>query len=250
MTTLNRLTIFIPALTGLLGLALPFKAGVSPLNAITDLLGSAWVRGLLAMPMFLVIPIALLQVHRLVAERMTQVEVVLSFMFSAVAVVPILVLSLWGGWEMFHSLLEPWIYRVWVFIVWNLSSWGFAVINLLLLVRNLAKRLPREVTAEVFLLGGYFPNAVCCLVVFYAGAWRLEVGAYLVLATCIGYLIRIVLLLWRRGDDAPRSNAPLGEPAHAPYPNQQASSGDSQWRLTVKSYHLTSGPSIIPGPER
>ncbi len=228
MMTLNRLSVGIPALTGFVALALPFTYGISPLIVIPRYLECGWGCGgiefvFLAVPMFLVIPIALLQVHRLVADRVAPVAVRLSYTFSAAAVLPILVLSVWfvwGGihffWREIHASPERLISGMWLYVVSGLSSWGFAVINLLLLLRNLARRLPREVNAEVFLLGGYLPNAVWCLVDFgFFPGW--EVGAYLVLGTCIGYVFRIAFLLWRRGDDAPRPTALAGEPAHSPH---------------------------------
>jgi hypothetical protein len=186
MTRLNRLTIFIPALTGFVALALPFT-GSDPLFTAIRFLWDPGFRefGFLAAAMFLTIPIAAFQVHRLVADRVAPVAVRLSYTFSAAAVLPILLLSVWFVWREVHASPERWISEVWLLIVSGLSSWGFTVINLLLLLRNLARRLPREVTAEVFLLGGYLPNAVWCLVGsgFFDG-W--EVGAYLVLGTCIG----------------------------------------------------------------
>ena len=212
MHTLNRLTIFVPAVTGLLALALPFTGRHSPVTAIS-FLWDPWFRefGFLSAAAFLTIPIAAFQVRRLVADRVASVAVVLSYAVSAAAVLPILVLSV----HFVLSLISG--SEVWLLIASGGVCWAFAVINLLLLVRNLAKRLPREVTAEVFLLGGYFPNAVWCLAMFYAEGSGWEVGAYLVLGTCIGYLSRILFLLWRRGEDAPRPIAPVGEPAQSPH---------------------------------
>jgi hypothetical protein len=62
-----------------------------------------------------------------------------------------------------------------------------------LLARNLKRRVVRHVAAEVFLLGGYLPNAVISLFFFFPGA--LDIGAYVVLATCFAYAARGVALL-------------------------------------------------------
>lgn len=95
--------------------------------------------------------------------------------------------------------------------------WGIAAINLLLLVRNRSRRLPRQVTAEVFLLGGYLPNAARCLADFSGeGPFGWDIGGYFVLGTCIGYLLRAVFLLWRPKDDGARPTAPADARSHFP----------------------------------
>jgi hypothetical protein len=61
------------------------------------------------------------------------------------------------------------------------------------------------VTTGVFLVGAYLPNAACSLVFFFPSGlftgW--DIGAYVVLATCIGYVLRIVSLM-RHGTKAYR----------------------------------------------
>jgi hypothetical protein len=73
------------------------------------------------------------------------------------------------------------------------SCWGFVAANVLLLARNLVRRVPNEVTAEVFLLSGYLPNAVLCLFLLFQWGWN--IGAYVVLIACVTYLLTIILLL-------------------------------------------------------
>ena len=78
-----------------------------------------------------------------------------------------------------------------------LLCWSLATCNAALLARNLKRRVARDVTAEIFLLGGYLPNAVLALFLFgfpdVMSGW--DIGAYVVLATCIAYAARGVVLL-------------------------------------------------------
>jgi hypothetical protein len=92
-----------------------------------------------------------------------------------------------------------------------LASWGPAASNAALLAWNIKRHVSRQVAAEVFLLGGYVPNAAFALVLFFPffggpskdpnwdrhifvfTGW--DIGAYVVLAASIGYVAKIAVLL-------------------------------------------------------
>jgi hypothetical protein len=76
----------------------------------------------------------------------------------------------------------------------------------LLLRHNLKRIAPPEVSAGVFLVSGYLPGAVGLLIMF---APYLDIGAYFVLAACIGYILRIISLM-RHGTKAYRPEENLG----------------------------------------
>ena len=78
-----------------------------------------------------------------------------------------------------------------------------STVNTLLLRHNLKAAAPTEVTAGVFLLGGYLPGATLLLVVL-SFEFGCDIGAYVVLAACIGYVLRIISLM-RHGTEAYRS---------------------------------------------
>lgn len=176
----QRVAALLLAVPGVMALFLPFTSGVSPYEGVR-FSGSFFNLALLAAPAFLAVPIAVWHARRLYSNRLSAFEVALAYTLSAAAMVSVLtaiVLSL------------PKI----------LSSWGLLAIalclglggaNALLLVGNLRRRLPREAAAEVFLLGGYLPTAVFCLVALGLD----EIGSYVVLTACIAYLVTIILLL-------------------------------------------------------
>lgn len=74
--------------------------------------------------------------------------------------------------------------------------------NVLLLMRNLRKRVPREVAAEAFLLGGYIPNTALNLITLWPRIplfpgpipLLLSYDSFL-LAASVAYLLTIILLL-------------------------------------------------------
>jgi len=77
--------------------------------------------------------------------------------------------------------------------------------NVLLLRHNLKADLAQD-SANVFLIGGYLPTAILLLVVFFPSTGFLrgwDIGAYVVLAACIGYVLRIISLV-RHGAKAHR----------------------------------------------
>lgn len=85
------------------------------------------------------------------------------------------------------------------FTVLVVACWLLLIANVLLILRNRWARLSREARAEAFLLGGYLPNAILCLVMFYPQeqlfSSGLQVGAYLIAIVSTGYVVSIVLAL-------------------------------------------------------
>ena len=176
----QRVAALLLAVPGVMALFLPFTNGVSPYGGV-HFSGSFFNVALLAAPAFLAVPIAVWQARRLFSSRLSAFEVALAYTLPAAAMVSVLT----------AIVLEP--KPAWLAVPLCLGLGGA---NALLLVRNLRRRLPREATAEVFLLGGYLPTAVFWLVMIgFDPVFGLELGGYVVLTACIAYLVTIILLL-------------------------------------------------------
>lgn len=178
------------ALPGLAVPFLPFTYDVSPLQTILP--GRWWGNvTLLGAPFFLAIPIAIWQARRLFASRLTSFEIVAAYVLSAGAMISVLwfigILLSDEGFNTFRKV-EP---TVSIFACWLL-----VVANVALLWRNRFKPIAPEARAEVFLLGGYLPNAIFCLLAFGWGDWsRLQSGAWTAAIACVAYVVSIVLVL-------------------------------------------------------
>jgi len=189
------------AALAVIALALPFTGGADPLRvsmADTFLLWQA-----LAGSALLAIPIAGWQLRRLRSSPPWRFEIALAYVLSLAAMAPALYWSAWGAMEAWGRPEEP------IFCAGLLASWGLFACNGILLVRNIRHDVVPHVTAEVFLLGGYLPNALFALLLFYPFYGRTggpnlrqwffffgwDIGAYVVLAACIAFVVRIVMLL-------------------------------------------------------
>lgn len=192
-----RIAALLLALPGVVALFLPFTQDTSPLDEILSF-GQFFNFSQLAAPAFLAIPIVAWQTRRLFVQRLSVSEITAAYVLSTGAIVSVLA---------FTVLLlkdEPDMPGFGAAAIG--LCWALVVANALVLMRNLAKGVTREAAAEVFLLGGYLPNAVFCLILFGRGQWsRLEIGALFVLIACVGYVASIVLAL--RSEDARRSPA-------------------------------------------
>jgi hypothetical protein len=188
------------AALGVLALVLPFRYGDSPLKV----LWGAWHGNIFVLPYaglaaagLLAVPIAAWQLQRLSSSPPWNFQIALAYIFSTSAMLPALGLS---AWVAVVAFLEPnadarwWFVTLYWFVV-LLSCWSLAACNALLLARNLKRRVARDVTAEVFLLGGYLPNAVLAFCVFPGVLDGWSIGAYVVLATCIAYAAKGAALL-------------------------------------------------------
>jgi hypothetical protein len=150
---------------------------------------------LLAAPMVLSVPILAWQAARLLGRQPSKLELAGAYLLSVLAMISIFTFT---GMLLTESREYPPDLVVTVG-----SSAAMFVLNFFLLWRNLRKRVSGEAVAEAFLLGGYLPNALFCLVAF-GWEWKhLGVGAYLIAVVCVGYAVAIVLLSRRRLDDVP-----------------------------------------------
>jgi hypothetical protein len=191
------------AVLGVIALALPFTASISPLEALR--LGADLWAKMLAGSALLSIPIAAWQLRGLSASTRSPLEIALAYVLSSAAMLPALAMSAqtaWGWWG------EP---EEAIGCAGLVACWGLAACSGALLVRNIRHRVVSQATAEMFLLGGYLPNAVFALLLFfpfYGGPGKdpdrlrhlfifsgWDVGAYVVLATCITFVVKIVVLL-------------------------------------------------------
>ena len=198
MITRKQLFSFWPDVLGVGAIVLPFLYGVSPLEAFFIFRFSAfWQIWLLAAPLFLAIHIAVWQVLRVLRGIPTKTERVLAYALSTGAMLPPLIptILIVGALLSRNEPLEDGYLRVVVMLV---PTWTLVAANALLLLHNLKVAAPAEVTAGVFLVGGYLPNAIFCPI-FLSGfsiySWSWNIGAYFVFATCIGYVLRIISLM-------------------------------------------------------
>jgi len=223
MKNLANLSGLVGAALGVIALVLPFTPNASPLAVLrpgTDL----WAQEL-AGSALLSIPIAVWQLRRLRSSTPWTFEIVLAYVLSSAAMLPALGLSAqsaWGGWGQPEEA---------IWCAGLVACWGLAACNGALLVRNIRRHVVPHVIAEVFLLGGYLPNAVFALVLFYPfyggpgkdpdlirhvfifTGW--SVGAYVVLAACIAFLVKVVVILKSPGSYPPQPGASTDAPQAA-----------------------------------
>ncbi len=198
MARRERVAAFVLALPGVVPAFRLLFEGYSPFCR-WDLLWTCIIV-LLPAPAFLALPIAAWQVRRLMGSRVSSLEVALAYALSAAAMLaPLLTILL--------MLAEPGVVtnfwrRIfwWVVMLGPLCGLGGA--NVLLLVRNLRKRVPREVAAESFLLSSYFPFTILDLIFFWPPIQPLSISV-LILVASVAYLLTIVFLLRGRRIDRP-----------------------------------------------
>lgn len=195
----HRIAALLLALPGLVVPFLPFISSSSPLDVMLHV--ANWILsgyfgwfvefGLLAAPSLLALPIAIWQARKLFSRRLISFEIAAAYALSAGAMILVLCyIALYFLWAR-----DPQT------IAMTLSCWLLVIANVALLWRNRTRRISPEVRAEVFLLGGYLPNAAFSLLGFGWGNWsNLQAGAWTALAACVAYVISIALAL--RSDDA------------------------------------------------
>lgn len=186
---LRTVFVLLASLVGTAALFLPFTYGVSPWMALRS-----WsVLTLLGAPLILALPILASQVRKFLPRQLSAFEITVAYVLSAAAMISVLAYTA-------LLVLNKGVVEALVAIA---SCWMLAVANIVLLWRNFAKRATREATAEAFLLGGYLPTAVFCLLAF---GWngKLQIGAYLIAAVSLGYLAAIVLLSRETPGGTPR----------------------------------------------
>ena len=187
----------VAAVAGLIALVIPFTAAISPIEGMflaVEIEGDGLFLFVVSAPAFLAIPIALWQIRRIFFGTATNTEVALAYLFSAVAMLPVLVVSYlaFSGGERDSSFLYFSALAVY---------WVAATLDVGLLVRNRLRRLPPEICAEVFLLLAYVPNSLFALIVFsywgmvFGPSWMWDVGAYVVLATCVTYVVQASMVI-------------------------------------------------------
>lgn len=220
MTNRSNLFGLVGATLGVIALVLPFTGGlfdgVSPLQtfAYHD---DVWAQ-MLAASAFLSIPIAAWQLRRLSPSPPRPFEVAFAYILSTGAMLPALVQSISGAR---HLWLD---HEIVIACFALLSAWGLATCNAALLALNIRRGVPRDVTAEVFLIGGYLPNTAFALVLFFPfdhrnvyiivfAGW--SIGAYVALAACIAFVARVALLLKSTKPVPPQQGAPTDAPKYS-----------------------------------
>ena len=211
------------AALGVIALVLPFTPHATPLGVLHP--GMDFWAQELAGSALLSIPIAFWQLRRLGSSTPSTFEIVLAYILSSAAMLPALELSAQAAWGWWAKPEEA------IGCAGLVACWGLAACNGALLVRNIRHHVIPHVTAEVFLLGGYLPNAVFALVLFYPfyggpdkdpylthsvfifSGWA--VGAYVVMAACIAFLVKIVVLLRSPGSYPPQLGAATDAPQTA-----------------------------------
>lgn len=185
------------AATGLLALVTPFTADISPAEGMLLALGvegDALFLFAVSAPALVALPIAVWQVRRAFFGAATKIEVALAYLFSVMAMLPVLVVSslAFSGGEQSGSLSGVSALTIY---------WVTVTANVGLFVRNRLKQVPPETCAETFLLLAYIPNALYALTVFsywglvFGPSWMWDVGAYIALTTCVVYVFLASALL-------------------------------------------------------
>ncbi len=202
MITRKQLLSFWPDVLGFGALVLPFASGISPLKYLLIGFATGWQIWLLAVALLLAIHIAVWQALRVLRGIPTKTERVLAYALSLGSILwPIILTVLWVADSLSGG--EPSKDNFGLEGLLSVSIWALIAANALLLRHNLKTAAPAEVSAGVYLVGGYLPNATICLVIFSQGWYSWNVGAYFVLAACIGYVLRIISLM-RHGTKAYR----------------------------------------------
>jgi len=186
MTTRERFLALVCASIGPVALPLPFSAGISPLEAL-------FLDPLIAMlgaPMLLAIPITVWVLRRMLAHPAGRVEIAMAYVFSVAAMAIPMSLGIYA--ELVDS---P---GLWSREALGLAAcWILALGNWALLASCRRRQSDPWLTAEIFLLAAYLPNAAFCLILFFPGdvfsGW--DAGAYVVLVSSLVYANRAATLL-------------------------------------------------------
>ena len=174
------------AISGAAAPFLPFTYDYSPLDTV---LPGGRHFALLGAPFFLAIPIVIWQARRLIGARISRFESAAAYALSAGAMLSVL-------WFIVSFLMSQGLetLRQADSAVTIGVCLALAGANTLLLARNLASACNQKSATEIFLLGGYLPNAAFCLIGFgWNSITNLQIGALVVLIACIGYLCSIIL---------------------------------------------------------
>jgi hypothetical protein len=185
----TRVAALLLALPGLAVPFLPFCDNRSPLQVLNE--GSL---ALLGGPFFLAIPIVIWQARKLIGRRVSSIEIVAAYVLSVGAMLSGVVSAGLSMVDLKPSNFDG-LKDVLIGMAILGSPFIFGLANVLLLARNIARRVSREFRAEIFLLGGYVPNAVFCLLMFGTGFFHLDIGGKVAVVACIAYMITIVLTL-------------------------------------------------------
>jgi hypothetical protein len=194
-----RIATLLCAMPGLAALFMPFLAdglfggGSSPLNALLSGANDKWLSsaGSLAIPFywfagagFLAIPIAIWELRSLQAAKRSSLEIALAYILSAAAMSSVVraTPAIWKTHNVIFSVLGP--------------SWALLFGNFVLLASARFTTVTREQRAELFLIGGYLPNAALCLTEF--SGYGLGPGGVMVIVACIAYVVAMISLLLRR----------------------------------------------------
>jgi hypothetical protein len=193
---MNRVRIAgaILTLPGLLALFLPFAYKTSPISVVlnpSDLFFLGIIR--YAGPAFLAFVIVIWMLRRLFGTRMSTIEIILAHFLSSLSMLSILTLTFNFDAKNIDTSAMLALGATWV----------LALLNILFLVRNIREHWNAEDVAEAFLLAGYLPNAVCCLIAFLP---HLQSGGFAVALACVAYGTSIVLLVRRSGKEAALSS--------------------------------------------
>ncbi len=189
-----------PILTipGIISLFMPLTDGISTMNAILGLLDKFFHSPLnivfendnhtvgreillISYPLFLPCLILLWSIRVLNKNQLTKAEIAIGYLLSILALVSILVATLYR-----LDRVENFLLYITLILI---------LISIFLVFINQRKHVPHEINASASIHLAYIPNAVFCLVSFRD---NLETGAYLALFTCILYGVETIILT-RRG---------------------------------------------------
>lgn len=162
--TRKQLLSFWPDVLGIGALVLPFVADVSPLDVLS---GNKHLDFFFAAAVFiLAIPIAAWQVLRVLRDVSTKGGRVLAYALSMGAILSAVYFGVGVTTAMLQSNSKFLLFLGLAVV----SVLTLIVANVLLLRHNLKVAAPAEVTAGVFLVGGYLPHAAFFLL-FFSNGW-------------------------------------------------------------------------------
>lgn len=193
--TKKQLLRFWPDILAIGGLGFPFVGGVSLLDI---LFGDYQGYILAAAPLALAVPIVVWKILRVLGRVTTKTELLLCYALSTGAMACALFWAIGFSLYILQANIHIWL-SMWLAIG---CAVALIVVNVLLLRHNLTAVIPAEVSAGVFLVGGYLPNATFWLL-YWCISWPpfWDIGAYLVLASSVGYILRISCSM-RKGTEA------------------------------------------------
>ena len=155
-------------LPGVVALFLPFAHSTS-----------LWDMFPLAFPLSLSFIIFLWSIRVLIKNQLTKAEIVIAYLLATLAIISSLAMTISSIAEKATNLLLLLFPLILIFF------------SILVVDKNRRKHMPHKINAAVSMHVTYFPQAILCLILFRGS---LEIGAYLVVFTCIVYLCEIMLL--------------------------------------------------------